>query len=116
MSLTACDWYFWTVAALGGLFATSARWSVRSIKLLPPGRPGAGSTPTCTVVVAARDEQAGIEATVRGLLAQEGVDLRVVVVDDRSTDQTGTILRAVAATDPRLSVVRIDHLPEFCIG
>jgi hypothetical protein len=116
MSLTACDWYFWTVAALGGLFATRALWSVRSIKLLPPGRPGAGSTPTCTVVVAARDEQAGIEATVRGLLAQEGVDLRVVVVDDRSTDQTGTILRAVAATDPRLSVVRIDHLPAGWLG
>src|SRR4051794_11548695 len=105
MSLTAWDWYFWTVALLGGLFAIRALWSAISIRCLPPGRPTTGPLSTVTVVVAARDEEARIEATVRGLLAQEGVDLRVVVVDDRSADRTGDILRTVAATDQRLSVV-----------
>src|SRR6478752_6260110 len=104
MTHTAWDCYFWMVAALGGLFAIRAMRSVISIKLLPPGRPSAGPLPTVTMVVAARDEQARIETTVRGLLAQEGVDLRVVVVDDRSADGTGDVLRTVAATDPRLSV------------
>jgi len=42
----------------------------------------------CSVVVAARDEEARIEDTVRHLLAQRGVELEVVVVDDRSTDRT----------------------------
>jgi hypothetical protein len=116
MWLTAWDWYFWTVAVLGGLFSTCALWSANSIKRLPPGRPGAGPPPAVTVVVAARDEEIRIEETVRGLLAQEGVDLRVVVVDDRSTDRTGDILRTVAATDPRLTVVRIDRLPAGWLG
>jgi glycosyltransferase involved in cell wall biosynthesis len=82
------------------------------MRLLPPGRPRKGPTPAGTVVVAARDEGARIEATVRGFLAQEGVDVRVVAVDDRSAD----ILRAVAATDQRLSVVRVDHLPAGWLG
>src|SRR5688572_16016120 len=40
----------------------------------------------CTVVVAARDEEAHIADTVRRLLAQRGVQMDVIVVDDRSTD------------------------------
>jgi cellulose synthase/poly-beta-1,6-N-acetylglucosamine synthase-like glycosyltransferase len=116
VSLPAWDYYFWTVAAFGSLFATRALWSVTAIRLLSPGRPCEVPPPAVTVVVAVRDEQARIEVTIRGLLAQEGVDVRVAAVDDRSADRTGDILRAVAATDPRLSVVRVDHLPAGWLG
>ena len=47
----------------------------------------------CSVIVAARDEDARLESTVRHLLAQRHVALEVIVVDDRSTDATGDILR-----------------------
>ena len=69
-----------------------------------------------TVVVAARDEAARIETTVRRLLAQRSVDLRLVVVDDRSADGTGDILRKLAVEDPRLEVVRVDELPPGWLG
>ncbi len=56
------------------------------------------------VVVPARDEADGIAASVRSLLAQDHPHpLRVIVVDDQSTDGTGAIVRAIA--DPRLRVI-----------
>jgi hypothetical protein len=72
--------------------------------------------PSVTAVVPCRDEAAGVERAMRSLLAQEGVDLRVVAVDDRSGDGTGAILRRLAARDPRLEVVRVDALPDGWIG
>jgi hypothetical protein len=39
----------------------------------------------CSVVIAARGEDARIEQTVRQLLAQRGVDLEVIVGDARRT-------------------------------
>ena len=60
----------------------------------------------CSVIVAARDEESRIEDTVRHLLAQRGVELEVIVVDDRSTDRTGD-WRPLA---PKLVVeVQYDH-------
>jgi hypothetical protein len=116
MALTAWDGYFWSVAVLGGLLALRAMRGVVSMRLLPTHQPRTGPRPAVSVVVAARDEETRIEAAVRGLLAQQGVDLRVIVVDDRSSDRTGDILRTLAAADPRLTVVRIDHLPAGWIG
>ena len=56
------------------------------------------------VVVPARDEADSIAACVRSLLAQDYAGpLRVIVVDDRSTDDTGAIARAAA--DTRLTVL-----------
>jgi hypothetical protein len=72
--------------------------------------------PRCSVVVAARDEEARIESTVAHLLAQFGVAVEVIVVDDRSTDRTGEILRRLAAADARLRVRRIDSLPDGWLG
>lgn len=70
----------------------------------------------CSVVVAARDEEARIEDTVRHLLAQRGVELEVIVVDDRSTDRTGEMLRGLAPQDPRLRVERVEVLPDGWLG
>jgi hypothetical protein len=90
---------------------------VLAVEALPP-RPEAdlGSPPHVSVVIAARDEEGRIETTVRQLLAQEGVSLEIIAVDDRSTDRTGEIFRRVAAEDSRLKVVRVDTLPEGWLG
>lgn len=52
-----------------------------------------------------RNGDATLDACLKGLLAQRGVDLRVVAVDDGSTDRTPAILEACAQRDPRLVVV-----------
>jgi glycosyltransferase involved in cell wall biosynthesis len=69
-----------------------------------------------SVVLAARDEEARIENTVRRLFAQRGIDLEVIVVDDRSKDRTSEILQRLAAEFPGLKVKRVDVLPEGWLG
>jgi glycosyltransferase involved in cell wall biosynthesis len=47
------------------------------------------------VIIPARDEERAIGPTVRALLAQTHQALEVIVVNDRSTDRTGEILRSI---------------------
>src|SRR6185436_4905923 len=70
----------------------------------------------CSVIIAARDEEGRIEQTIRHLLAQREVGLEIVVVDDRSTDRTGEILRRLAQDDSRVQMKRVDALPEGWLG
>jgi len=62
------------------------RWCQRLPKAVPVSRP-----PLVSVIFGARDEEERVEATIRHVLAQEGVDLEVIPVDDRSRDGTGQI-------------------------
>jgi hypothetical protein len=78
--------------------------------------PDSDVTPSVTVVVPARNERDRIEESVRRLLAQRGVDLELVVVDDRSDDGTTKILERMCGEDSRLRVIRIDTLPSRWLG
>src|SRR5260370_30866998 len=59
-----------------------------------------------TVVIPARDEVEHISDTLRSLLTQQfDGELRIVVVDDNSSDGTGALTLELAETDGRLRVV-----------
>ena len=112
---------FWGIAGL--LFAMSGRmlWHLRWARRLPPSAPGndegsAPPPPRVSVVLAARDEAARVEQTVRRLLAQRGVEVEVIVVDDRSTDGTGEILRRLSQEDERVKALRVETLPPEWLG
>lgn len=72
--------------------------------------------PTLTLVVAARNEESNIEPCLTSLLAQDYPGLEVIVVNDRSTDATGSIIRGLAEKDARVQVIDIDSLPEGWCG
>ena len=55
--------------------------------------------PQITVIVPARNEEQAIEQTLRSLLAQKGISLEILAVDDRSTDTTGEIMDRIAAEE-----------------
>jgi glycosyltransferase involved in cell wall biosynthesis len=89
--------------------------SRNAIPRLPFARDGV-MLPRLSVVVPARDEAAAIGRAVGSLLAQDYPDLEVIVVDDRSSDATGDVLRELAAHDPRLLTMRVDELPAGWLG
>lgn len=61
--------------------------------------------PLVSVVIPARNERRNIERCARSVLATTYPHLEVIVVDDHSTDGTGELARAIAASDPRLRVI-----------
>jgi len=74
-------------------------------------------TPRVSILVAAKDEASNIETCVRTLLAQDYGDFEVIAANDRSDDDTGTILDRLAAEFPdRLTVIHVQSLKEGWFG
>jgi cellulose synthase/poly-beta-1,6-N-acetylglucosamine synthase-like glycosyltransferase len=69
-----------------------------------------------SVVIPARNEEEDIEEALRSVLAQKGVELHVIVVNDHSTDSTGAILRRLAAEDSRITVIENPPLQAGWLG
>ncbi|MFI9812264.1 glycosyltransferase [Saccharothrix variisporea] len=93
-----------------------AAWTIktwREVRELPREAVDWGSV---TAVVPARDEEASIDRCLTGLRAQEYGDLRIVVVDDASTDRTAEIVRRHAAEDPRVTLVESSGPPSGWAG
>lgn len=78
--------------------------------------PNGTAWPRISVVVACRNEEAGVRKAITSLLAQDYPSYEVVVVDDRSDDATGEILRQLAADHPALRLARVDELPAGWLG
>ena len=76
--------------------------------------PAAG--PLVSVIIPARNESATIETVVRSVLASTYRPLELLVVDDRSTDDTAAIVERLAARTPRLRLVRGEPLPDGWYG
>lgn len=108
----------WALAGCWLLLAAGRLLDLRRVSALPAldAADAEEQRPSVTAVVTARNEEARIERSVSGLLDQRGVDLRVVVVDDRSTDATPRILERLAAVDARLEILRVPELPRGWLG
>lgn len=78
--------------------------------------PRPSTWPRVSVIVPCRNEARGVEEAMLSLLAQDYPNLEIVAVDDRSEDQTGALLDALAARDSRLRVLHIETLPEGWLG
>jgi glycosyltransferase involved in cell wall biosynthesis len=80
-----------------------------NLALIPRLRAGARSAhePMVSVIIPARDEARVIERTVRGFLAQTYPNIEVIVVNDRSSDGTGEIVRGIGGA--RLIVIDGDE-------
>jgi chlorobactene glucosyltransferase len=69
-----------------------------------------------SVIIPARNEAGAIETVVRSVLASTYRPLEVLVVDDRSTDDTAARVEAMARHDDRLRLVRGEPLPAGWYG
>jgi glycosyltransferase involved in cell wall biosynthesis len=75
------------------------------------------ATPRVSVALCVHNGAPYLATQMESLLAQEGVDLEIVAVDDHSTDDSLLILRAYAGRDPRIRVyenaTNLGHLRSF---
>lgn len=105
-----------TLAFLAGLTLTVWIHSqYRMSVTIPPVVPRSPA-PLITVIVPARNEAQNIRRCVLALFSQTYPNLEILVVDDRSTDATASILEDLASQDPRLRVVAGRPLPEGWAG
>lgn len=125
------DWaeavWLWSPVAGAAISAVALVMTVVNVRILrrPGAAPlGCASAPgasaavasgaertTVTVCIPARNEEANLAAAAHCALASSGVDLRVLVYDDESTDRTQAVLRALVAEDARVRGVLTRPLP-----
>lgn len=109
-------------AAVAALWAGGIIWAVQTNSRQPRLDPvsGTGSpSPTVSVIVPARNEAGRIlEKSVGSMADQNYPALEVIAVNDRSTDETGAILRHLSGTFPegRLRVIDGEEPPPGWLG
>ncbi|MFO0907570.1 MAG: glycosyltransferase [Isosphaeraceae bacterium] len=88
-------WWIW-------LFVVAVRNRRAFVRLdeVPPLPEPSDTWPEVAILFAARDEEKSVARAVRSMLDQNYPPLRVVAVNDRSSDSTGAILDALAGRTP----------------
>jgi len=102
-----------TVAAVHLLIARGVRRLGRLEQIVP----FAGAhPPRVSVIVPACNEEKTIAAGLASLLAQDYGNLEILVINDRSTDSTGQVVRALQERGAGLRLIEIDELPDGWLG
>ena len=104
----ACMWFVQGALVLRNLS------QIRDLaRLTPPDPP---SWPKVSTIVPARNEATDLAASLASRLDDGYPNLELIVIDDRSEDETPQILARFSAGDERLKVVRVDDLPDGWLG
>jgi biofilm PGA synthesis N-glycosyltransferase PgaC len=106
------DWYTLVLAITGAVYLVGVLWLVVGLGRQKPTING--RLPRVSIIVAARNEEAHLGACLQALKGQEYAgEWEVVVVDDRSEDGTGDIIKKAATAWPRLKMLRLDDPGAF---
>ncbi len=96
------------------LRASQQLLSLQLLKQLQPQPPS--SWPKLSVVIPACNEGYALEQALTTLLQQDYPDLEVILINDRSTDNTSSVIDQMTAKDSRINPVHIAHLPDGWLG
>lgn len=93
-------------------------WALPKLDYLGPDSPrfDRPDPPLVTAIIPAKDEQDTLADCLGTVRAQSYPNLEILIVDDRSTDRTPEIARAIAEADPRVRLVSIEDLPPGWTG
>jgi glycosyltransferase involved in cell wall biosynthesis len=108
--LIACAWLYKLLETARGLAGVP-----NLLQLEFDGQPA--GNPSITVIVPARNEAANVAACLDSLVGQDYANVRVLAVNDRSTDATGARMGECAErSGGRLEVLTITELPANWLG
>ena len=88
----------------------------RRMRRLQDISPDCDVSPKVSIIITARNEAQKIEAALQSVLKQDYPNLGIILVNDRSDDDTGKILSRVAQVSPRLRVLTVSDLPVGWLG
>ncbi len=94
---------------------------IRNLKSLPllaqlPRHKDEFSGPKISIIIAACNEENSLEKSIPLLLAQTYCSFELILINDRSTDNTGATIESYVHKDPRIQAIHIDHLPDGWLG
>lgn len=91
--------------------------SLRKIGKFAPGANAGRDLPgRLSILIAVKDDEREIEETLKTLCQLRFPDLELIVVVDRSTDNTESIVRGLAKLDARIRPVIVTELPSGWLG
>lgn len=106
LSLSLLVWFVMLIDAAYGLRNLDALEEEQSLH----------KGPLLSVIVAAKNEAQQIEKSILSQLAQSYPNIEWILVNDRSTDQTGQIMDTLQQQDERIKVIHIKTLPNGWLG
>ncbi len=108
--------YLMVTTAVLGVLLLLTLWNVYLFRKRTVGRIPDGELPMISVLVPARNEENTIERCISSLLSQEYPKFEIIVLDDNSTDATGSILDRLEKSEQRLRIVHGRALPRGWVG
>lgn len=100
----------WLVHSRGGMHLVVGSHSFSTEAITPE------ALPLISLIVPARNEARNIRQCLNSLLAQDYPNFELIVVDDRSTDDTPRLLAELASREARLQIISGAELPPGWAG
>lgn len=102
--------------AWAALLAEQRRFAHAGLLLEPVDAERGETAPRLSVIVPVRNASEAAARCASTVLAQRGVDLRLILVDDRSDPDQAAMMMHLASRDDRVALVRVDALPDGWLG
>jgi len=83
-----------------------------SLAFYKEGAPSANQPPV-SVIIAARNEEENLLKNLPGILEQDYLTFEVIVVNDRSLDESSLVLKALSEKHPHLRIVNIHETDDY---
>ncbi len=120
----ASSWFVWGAVVFSAIvLAELLRLNIILFKTLkmeqvlsPATDCGKQVCPLVSVLIPARDEEANIQGSAKSILDSDYENLELILVDDRSSDDTLRLMEQIAENDRRVKVISIRNLPEGWTG
>ncbi|MBM7622115.1 cellulose synthase/poly-beta-1,6-N-acetylglucosamine synthase-like glycosyltransferase [Bacillus tianshenii] len=111
--LAAFTCLFWLIVWVDASIGMN---KITKLEQVPIDRNILENGPLLSIIVAARDEEEHIKASLQSQFSQSYPNIEWIVVNDRSTDKTKIILDQMARTEPRMNVIHVSSLPSGWLG